>query len=253
MHKPRVSVVMSCYNAGGFLHQAVESILAQSYKDYEFIIIEDGSSDDTLSQIKSYTDSRIIILENEKNLGLSASLNRGIEKAQGGYIARMDADDVAMVDRLEKQVNYLDQHKEVDILGTSVRLRSDVNKDVNGSINMPEIHDDIVKRIFRKTLVLHPTIMLRREVYEVHGIYDPELRWAEDTDLWDRIYDKVTWANLSEELLIYTQKKKLNWKIVSNNLKVKVTNLRRRGLLFKYSHVILLDILNYTKRLALGK
>ncbi len=255
MSKPLVSVIMACYNAGECVQQAIDSILRQSYCNFEFIIIDDGSSDNTFHILnKNKTlDDRITIWRNEKNLGLSASLNKAIALCNGTLIARMDADDEAVLDRLQKQVNFMNEHVEVDILGTSVFTRDQVGAERGPVIQMPTEHDQIINRIFRKTLVLHPTIMLRSKVYKDLGQYDPSIRWAEDADLWYRIYDQVKWANLAEPLLIYTVKKRLNGKIVINNLRVKYRNLKKRGITLKYAHILIFDLIHLTKRMIISR
>lgn len=251
---PTVSVVMSCYNTEISVFEAVKSILDQSFSDFEFIIIDDGSSDSTNQILTdlSNQDDRITILENEENIGLAASLNKGIDHTKGKYIARMDADDFALPERLEKQVAFLNSHPEVDILGSSAYTRLQVHTDRTNEINMPSSHDAIVNRVFKKTMVLHPTIMVRSEVFDI-ARYDPELRWAEDADLWFRIYDKVGWANLEEPLLIYTIKEGLTKKIVNANLSVIVKNLKKRGKLLCYLPYILRYFIEYNLRLLLRK
>ena len=120
---PRISVIMSVYNSARFLAEAIQSILGQTYNDFEFIIVDDGSSDQSLEIIRSYAkmDNRIRVLENEKKYGLAASLNRCIFIAKGDYIARMDADDICVPDRLEKQIAFLEQHPNIGIIGGSVQ------------------------------------------------------------------------------------------------------------------------------------
>ena len=119
MNNPLVSVVLSVYNAEKHIVEAIESILTQSYKNFEFIIIDDGSTDGSLEIIKSYDDERIILISRE-NKGLIASLNEGIEQAKGKYIARMDADDISLSSRFEEQVTFMEMHEEVGICGTTI-------------------------------------------------------------------------------------------------------------------------------------
>lgn len=253
MSEPAISVVMACYNASASVEKAITSILSQTFIDFEFIIVDDGSKDDTLSKISSFQDDRIVILQHHQNLGLSAALNNGIAAAKSMLIARMDADDEALPERLQLQWEYMNNHTYVDILGSSVLNRSSISTEPKTSTIMPLTHQDIVNRVFKKSMVLHPTIMVRKHVYDELGMYDPTLRWAEDADLWYRIYDKVTWANIEKPLLIYTTKQRLSWKIVSTNMKVKTKNLRRRGILLRYSGVLLLDMANYSWRLLLRR
>jgi len=252
MSIPQVSVVMSCYNASKTLAEAVESILSQSFLDFEFIIVDDGSDDDTLEKLKTYqqTDDRINAIVNKENKGLAASLNIGIKASSASLIARMDADDIAMPTRLEKQLEFLTQHEEVDILGTGIIEMTQAGEN-KGIAVLPEEHREIINRIFKKPLLFHPTIMLRREVYEQHGMYDPKLRWAEDADLWYRIYDKTTFHNLQEPLLYYRLKKQFRYRHARQNLKVKINSLKRRGLLLRYSPQLAYDIANFCRKMIL--
>ena len=117
---PKISVVMPAYNAEKYIGEAIESILNQTFKDFEFIIINDGSVDHTKEIIREYNDPRIVLLENDKNRGIVLSLNKGLDAATGKYIARMDADDIALKNRFERQVEYLDEHKDIGVLGTGI-------------------------------------------------------------------------------------------------------------------------------------
>jgi len=246
--EPPVTVVMACYNTEASMDPAIKSILDQTFSNFKFIIIDDGSIDNTWHLLKKWKeqDSRIEIVKNSQNIGLSASLNRGIDMVASPYIARMDADDEAISTRLELQMAYMQEHPEVDILGTAVLTRRSHSMEPSGQIIMPLNHEDIISRIFRKTLVLHPTILIKTNVYKSIGTYDNAVRWAEDADLWYRIYDKVTWANLETPVLKYTVKPKLTKRIIYKNLKTKIINLKRRGLLLSYSHVIAMDVMNYS-------
>ena len=113
---------MSVYNGAKFLDEAIDSILTQTFTDFEFIVIDDASSDDSLHIINSYKDARIIVLQNTKNIGLTKSLNLGIAKAKGKYIARMDADDISMPKRLEKQFDFMEEHPEFAFVGLEQKL-----------------------------------------------------------------------------------------------------------------------------------
>lgn len=239
---PEVSVVMSCYNAGKTVNKAIQSIIDQSFEEFEFIIVEDGSSDDTLSILTKWQkkDKRITIIINNKNLGLAGSLNKGIKASKAKLIARMDADDWAYPNRLQRQLCYMKDHTEVDILGSAVMRVDDHDRDL-GINQLPENHESIVTRVFKKPLVYHPTIMIKRNVYESLGWYNEKLRWAEDADLWYRIYDEVRFHNLPDVLLRYRVKSRLNNWIIYNNLRIKAANLDKRGLLWKYSPYLLKD------------
>lgn len=236
---------MSCYNEQDMVERAVKSILDQTFTNFEFIIINDGSEDETANILKSLArvDHRIFLINHSRKGGLPLRLNEGIRMAQGKYIARMDADDYSFSTRLYDQQLYLEEHENIDVLGSSVKL---VNKETGkylGVLNMPTNHDDIVRRVFRKTLVIHPSVMVRKRVFESCGIYDETLSWAEDSDLWLRIYDKVRFHNLPKALLSYSVKQKISFKIVRGNLFVKYINLRRRKLLLTHGHLLVRDIL----------
>ena len=123
---PKVSVLMSVYNGEKYLKEAIKSILGQSFKDFEFIIINDGSIDKTEKIIKVFNDKRIVLI-NQENIGLTKSLNNGLKLAQGDYIARMDADDVALSYRLEKQVKFLDSNPHIFLVGSSCYLINESN------------------------------------------------------------------------------------------------------------------------------
>ncbi len=249
---PQVSVVMSCYNASKTLAEATDSILKQTFRDFEFIIVDDGSADNTLEILKKYQqdDNRISIIANNHNLGLAASLNVGIKSAKALLIARMDADDIAFPNRLEEQVDFLRQYPNVDILGTGIIQMTQMGEKESSRL-LPEHHTDIVKRIFRKPLVFHPTIMARKKIYDNLGMYDPDIRWAEDADLWYRIYDKATFHNLQKPLLYYRVKKQFKLRHAKHNLKVKIKNLRNRGLILRYSPQLVYDGINFCRKMIL--
>lgn len=250
MTSTRVSIVMSCYNAAGTLKRAVDSMIQQTYSDFEFIIVDDGSTDETLTILKEYQseDERIILIVNDNNLGLAASLNKGIKKSKGEYIARMDADDESFLNRIEKQLLYLDQNRNIDILGTGIINRTADLNEVSKYI-LSQRHEDIITNVFKKPLVFHPTIMVRKEVFEEHGYYNPTVTWAEDADLWYRIYDKVTFHNLQEPLLYYTLKEKFKWRHAKHNILVKVDHLKRRKKLLSYTPQLMYDVLNFGRKM----
>ncbi|MDG2449593.1 MAG: glycosyltransferase family 2 protein [Saprospiraceae bacterium] len=228
---PKVSVVMSCYNEIGHASRAVESILSQSFTDYEFIIIDDGSTDGTRRILESYhaKDKRIKFFINPQNIGLAASLNKGIKNAEGLYIARMDADDMAFSDRLRLQVEYLDENPETDILGSNAQMIKGKRTWIS---NVPLIHNEIKAFAFSQTTIIHPTVMIRRSCFK-RDEYDPNLPWAEDKDLWLRWMDKFTFANLIHPLIEYRVKDKVTWTIFYYNHLVLFRNIQRQKVLLK--------------------
>jgi glycosyltransferase involved in cell wall biosynthesis len=200
---PKVSVVMSVYNAGDFLREAVDSVLTQTFEDLEFIIIDDGSKDQSLQTLQEYTDPRIRILT-QANRGLIASLNRGILEARGRYIARMDADDRCEPDRLEIQVRYLDHHPDIALLGGSVATMDEQGNPLAPFVGFPLTHEEIWSSVGRRPWVFcHPAVMYRREAAIDVGMYHTGFSHAEDAEFFARLMTKYRAANLPEVLLNY--------------------------------------------------
>jgi FkbM family methyltransferase len=205
---PRVSVLMAAYNSESFLKEAIDSILAQSFADFELIIINDGSSDKSEGIVKGYSDPRIRYFAQE-NGGLGAALNRGIKEARGEYIARMDSDDISLPTRLQTQLNYLDQHSEVALVGTSydvvdAKLR---HRETFSALTNPE---DVKNDFFVRNPFGHGTVMFRKEIINKVGSYDAERGKIEDYEFWWRISQAYTVANVAESLYL--------WRIVSSGI-----------------------------------
>jgi len=198
-----VSVVMPVYNAARFLGEAMESILAQSFKDFELIAIDDGSTDGSAEILERYAraDRRVRVFRREHQR-LPATLNFGCEIAAGKYIARMDADDIALPTRFERQVEFLDRHPRVAILGTQLeRIREDGTRiDVT---NVPLEHAEIDANMQKFCCMFHPTVMMRAEAVRALGGYREAFFAAEDHDLWLRAAEHYELANLPEILLRY--------------------------------------------------
>lgn len=199
----KISALMSVYNGERHLAQAVESILNQTFTDFQFIIIDDGSTDGTRAILESYGDSRIVLIYNQENMGLPRSLNRGLALAQGEYVARIDADDVAMPHRFERQIAFLEKHPEIGILGSACQL-IDTNGREQGFWRMPPNDLQIRWKSLLATPFCHPTVMMRRDVLTQNGLkYDEALLIPEDYDLWTRMLKYTRGANLSEPLIQY--------------------------------------------------
>jgi glycosyltransferase involved in cell wall biosynthesis len=200
---PKVSVVMSVYNAGGFLKEAVDSVLAQTFEDFEFVIIDDGSTDNSLATLRRFTDPRIRILTQE-NRGLIAALNRGILESTGQYIARMDADDRCEPDRLEIQVRYLDNHPEIALLGGSIATMDEAGNALAPCVGYPQTHEEIWAAIGRRPSVFcHPAVMYRRKEAIEAGMYRSEFAHAEDAEFFARLMTTHRAVNLPDVLLHY--------------------------------------------------
>ena len=189
---------MPAWNAEQFVGEAIDSILAQTFKDFEFIIINDGSTDNTAKIIYSYKDPRIVFVDNTKNQGLIAVLNQGMDMARGEYIARMDADDISYPERLAKQLEFIEANPDVGVLGTSFQEFGDSN------------HRTIRKERFgligliQGCKIGHPTVMLRKSVFDKHGLrYSSDYEACEDYELWSRAIRHTAFANLPDVLLKY--------------------------------------------------
>ncbi|MGL5764479.1 MAG: glycosyltransferase family 2 protein [Sarcina sp.] len=200
----KVSVVMSVYNGEKFLKEAIDSILKQTFKDFEFLIINDGSTDKSLEILNSYSDKRIRMLDNDGNKGLIYSLNRGLKEAKGEYIARMDADDIAMSDRFAKQVEFLDNNKDVNLVGSSIECIFEGLPFVKKLVKATTDYEFIkVKAIFESTFY-HPTVMFRKSIIDEYNlVYDERYKHAEDYGLWNNMMLKGKVSNIEEPLLNY--------------------------------------------------
>lgn len=165
---PLISVVMPVYNAELYLDEAIQSITNQTYKKFEFIIINDGSTDKSLEIIKKYKDeySRIVLISRE-NKGLVFSLNEGISKAKGKYIARMDADDISLSTRLEEQVAFMEENQEIGVCGSWVEVFGDNRK--NTIWKMPKSNEELKTRLLFSVPVAHPSVMMRKEILDKYN------------------------------------------------------------------------------------
>ncbi|ADO82177.1 glycosyltransferase [Ilyobacter polytropus] len=204
-----VSVVMAVFNGEKYLKEALESILRQSYKNFEFVIIDDGSTDDSVKIIESYNEKRIILIKNNKNLGLPTSLNKGIEAAKGKYIARMDADDICKKDRLKLQVEFLEKNEDIDVLAGGVEIFVGGNKWVKKKLYPPECHKEIEKRLLYENCLTHPTIMMRKSFLLKNNLkYNVECKFAQDWALWLEATRYGKFYGLNKVLLEYRIHKK---------------------------------------------
>jgi len=204
INPPLISVILPVYNGALYLREAIESILNQTYTNFEFIIINDGSKDNSEEIIKSYNDNRIIYIS-QKNIGLAATLNIGIKISKGKYIARMDQDDISLPERFEKQIDFLEKNKDYDILGTWAKIFPDkTNK---------RFHKHPTDNIKLKYFLLfnnpfvHSSVMIRKSVFEKIGLYseDKNRQPPEDYELWSRIARVSKIANIPEVLLNYRE------------------------------------------------
>jgi len=187
---------MAVYNGGPFLQAAIDSILAQSFRDFEFVIVDDGSTDGSRQLVLSYRDPRIRLIANDSNRGLTASLNRALGQARGVYVARQDADDISEPDRLARQVAYLETNQYVALLGTCyVKIHEDGH--TIGHRQMPIDSTRIRWCLLFFCPFAHTSAMFRRAlVLAKVGQYDESYKYAQDYDLWSRIASALPVANL---------------------------------------------------------
>jgi hypothetical protein len=202
---PKISVILPVYNAQSYLQESIDSILNQSFQDFELIMINDGSTDSSLSIMKSYTDQRIRII-NQTNAGLPVSLNRAITQSQGQYLARQDADDISLPERLAKQVAYLDAHPQCALLGTWAQILVE-KVPTDRSLSHPHLNGDIQLKLLFFNCFVHSSVMIRKSALEICGLYPEEKEKfpPEDYDLWLRIAKHWEVANLPEVLLQYRE------------------------------------------------
>jgi hypothetical protein len=187
---------MSVFNGERYLHQALDSILRQTYADLELVVVDDGSSDGTAAILASYDDSRLRVLRNPRNIGLAASLNRGIAAATGEFIARQDADDISEPQRIASQVAYLDTHPDVALVG-SAHIEIDADGVVIGEVDAHCDHVAILWAMLFFCPFAHTAVMWRREpVLHAVGTYDESYRYSMDFEYWTRIAARFRVANL---------------------------------------------------------
>lgn len=246
----KVSVVMPVYNGAQYLQEAIDSILNQTFKDFELIIIDDGSSDDSLKiiQMNADKDKRIIFITNEQNSGICVTLNKGLDIARGKYIVRMDCDDISELNRIEKQVCFMDEHPEIGVLGSKIRV---FGENVNPYIfDFDEDWKLCIADMIFATCMAHPAVIVRSEIIQKHKLrYDDRFRGMEDYYMWWQISKYAKISNIQEALLNYRKhsnqvtRKKNNDKFLNmttiflnerlNDLRVSLDE-KQKQLLLKY-------------------
>ncbi len=203
MADPKISIVLPVYNAAAFVGDAVESMLAQRFGDFELLLINDGSRDGSRDVLASFRDDRIRLIDQE-NRGLVETLNRGIREARGEWVARMDADDISLPERLAAQVRVISAHPELALLGSFVETMDEAGHTLAEVVRFPEAHDDIWRALGRRPWVMvHPTVIYRRQVALEIGLYNAAYRHAEDTEFFARLMSRYQAANMPEVLLRY--------------------------------------------------
>lgn len=199
MFNKLITVLIPTYNCEQYVHDAVKSILDQTYANFECIIIDDCSTDSTVDIIKAFDDTRIKLIVKPENSGYTNSLNYGLTIAKGQYIARMDGDDISLSHRFEKQIEVLEQDKNIAVCGSVFRII-----DTETFIAAPEKHEDIKLGLLNDSCIGHPTAMIRKSVLDKYQInYNIDFEPAEDYDLWVRLSKLGKLHNIQEVLFLY--------------------------------------------------
>ncbi len=214
-----ISVVLSTYNEEKYIAKSIQSILDQTYPYFEFIIVNDGSTDSTLQIVKSFTDPRIVVID-KPNSGLPDSLNRGIESAKYDWIARMDGDDIATPDRFERQVSYIKDDS--GVIGGQFISINEMGNPISGKVsNKPLTYAKCrYALLFGMSPLAHPTVLVKKELLIKYGGYDVNFRAAQDVELWSRLVPFVKIINIPEPILFYRQH--------TNNITNKRKDLQRK-------------------------
>ena len=201
MNTPRVTVLMSVHNGGRWLRAAIESVLAQTLRNFEFIILDDDSTDDSVAQIESFEDTRIRLIRLPENIGLTRSLNCGLHAARGEIIARQDSDDLSAPERLAEQFDFLDRHPEVAVVGAQARLIDGEGRS-RGNRDLPTEAAAVRWLSLLENPVIHTATAFRtRIIREELGGYDESFPCCQDYDLWTRVMERHEVRNLGERLV----------------------------------------------------
>jgi len=205
MNAPAISVVLPAYNCEKFIGKAIQSVLQQTFSDFELIIINDGSTDKTEFAILAFADPRIVYIKNQTNKGLVFTLNRCIELAKGKYIARMDADDICLPERLAKQKSFLDQNENIAVVATTIEFINDQEEKTGAwDLDRQTITSEQIKnQLLFENCIAHPTVMMRAEIMKELK-YNDQQKNIEDYDLWLRMLNRgMSIAKINEPLLLY--------------------------------------------------
>ena len=243
-NQPLVSVIMPVYNGEKFLRDSIESILNQTYKNFEFIIVDDGSTDNSVRIIKEYQkkDKRIKLIENKKNLGQSRALKIGLNNARGFYYSKMDQDDISDKNILEKELDFLEKNKDYVIVGSNLEIIDEDKKKI-GYRFYPQENKEIKKTLIFKSPFAYPSIMIRLESLKII-LYDEKYLYCEDYDLWFKLLKYGKGKNLPDFLLKYRINKN---QVKSKRLKIqlKETIQVQRKYLFTKEYFSLLALINH--------
>ena len=198
-----ISVIICTYNRADLLSKAIDSVLSQNYQDFEIIIIDDASTDNTESLVKNFTDNRIKYYKNDSNLGIAKSRNKGVSLANGEYVAMLDSDDYWLdCNKLQKQLDIFNQDKKIGLVGTGIVCVNDKGEKIKEDIF--EIKDNLIRqRILLKNQFAQSSVLFSKEAFNSVSGYDESLLVCEDLDLWLKIGKEFKLANIPEPLIAY--------------------------------------------------
>jgi len=200
--QPKISVVMTVYNTEKYLKEAINSVLNQTFENFEYILINDASTDNSLEILQSFRDKRLRIVNNPVNMGVAASSNIGLDMARGTYVIRMDSDDISLPHRFETQLNYMEDHPDIGVVGSWVRCFGDQTDDYVWEFPLQH-HEIRANQIFNPK-IHHSSIIMRKSLLDrYHLRYNPRFTRSLDYEFYVRHADKLTFANLNEVLLLY--------------------------------------------------
>jgi len=254
MDKALVSVVMPVYNAEKFLSQAIESVLYQTHKNFEFIIIDDCSTDNSYQISNKYkkNDSRIKLFKNAKNMGVGYTLNKAISKSKGRYLARMDADDIMDLERLAKQLSFFDKNTNVVCLGSWMTEINEKNQIIDYRIT-PLKHKQIYEKMLYEMAIQNPSLMINKGLVPKNFIWCKTEGILDDLDLLFKLLQFGEFGNIGEFLMLY--------RIHDNNLSlknIKVTfnealNIRKKAIIkYGYKPTIKGKIISFIEKVAIN-
>ncbi len=232
-----VTVLMSVRNGEPYIKEAITSVLNQTYGNYNFLILDNASIDNSRSIIKEFKDSRIKLVELPEDIGQSKALNKGLEMINTKYVARMDADDVSLNERIEKQVQYLENHPDVGVLGTHVKMITNEPSLTLPIRRRPLTNNENNWRLLYSTTLMHSSVMFRHKLYKDYGGYDDNCAPAEDYELWSR-YSKHTQVNQLKKILVLIRK---------HNLRTSIKNITKQKRMAEIIRKINLKNLVYKK------
>ena len=235
MKKPLISVIMPVYNEEKTVKKAVESVLKQTYRKIELIIIDDASTDSTPKIVSELAkeDDRIVMLRNSVNRGITYSLNRGLRKASGKYIARIDGDDWYHPRKLELQMTFLEERRDYGIVGTFYVL---LTRDKMAlKVSLPITHEEILRQLAYRNAFAHSSIMVRKDILDAVGYYDERYEYAQDYDLYFRILSISKGYNIPKYLLFRRSKSQNRKTLTKRTINSIIIPLRYRKVLGRYT------------------